>query len=276
MDKRLKYAGGEIEISSDEINRMPESNQGAIFGINKGLTATGQDMIASGVFAIINAGVDAVVQEGFVVLDGETLKVDAQTVLRTEGTDIYQFQKVTTYPSDGVRNFRDNTSHNVYEKNRAVVVNVAAITTLSVIGDTLIDKLKELIRIQSDWNQANAAEPDYIKNKPNVLNVLLQGKVDGIEVGSGGAVGAVSGGITSVTLLNAEPSELRIRIAFASIGTTDYHPLLTLESKSADWDLDNDVFCMVKTKTATTLEILFREDAGNVQDLTLLVSIIPF
>lgn len=274
MDKRLKFAGGEIELSSDELNLMPESNQEAINGINKGLTATGQDMIASGVFAVISAGVQAVVQEGYVVLNGETLKVDAQTVPSTIG-DLYQFEKVTTNPTAGIRNFRDNTTHNVYEINRAVVVNVNAITTISIDGDTLIDKLKELIRIQSDWTQADDTQPDYIKNKPNTVALLLQGKVNGIDVGSG-TIPTVSGGFSTVTVLDSSGDDMRLRVNFPTIGTATYHPIVTLQSNSSDFDTDNDVKAMVKNLTASSFELLLKEDVGNGQDITAIVSIIPY
>lgn len=275
MDVRKIYPGGEIGISSDELNLMPNSNREGIHSLGNGI-GDGANMIFSGVNAVISTGVNCVVQEGFVYLNGEMLKVDAQTVPSTLG-NLYEFQKVTTNNDpDGERNFRDLTTHNVYEKNRAVVVNVASITTLSVDGNKVIDVLKGLIQVQSDWNEADSSDPAYIQNKPNVTAVLLQGKVNGIQVGSGSSVGSVEGDITGVIILNIEPSELRIRVTFSNIGTSDYHPIITLESKGVDWDLDNDVFCIVKNKTNTYFEILFRETVGNTQNLTALITVIPF
>lgn len=276
MDTRLELAGGEIEISSDEINLMPNSNREGLNSISDGISS-GSDMIISGVGAVIDPGVNVTVLDGFVFLNGEMLKVDAQVVLRTAGTDFYQFTKVTTNPAAGSRNFRDGSTKNVYEENRAVPTNVAAITGLSVSGNTMLDVMKSLIQIQSDWDQADTGAPDYINNKPNVLNVLLQGKVNGIEVGTGGGADSPGeGDITTVTLLNDESSEIRIRVNFASIGTTDYHPILTLESKDPDWDKDNDVFCMCKNLTATSFEVLFKEVESNIENLTLLITVLPF
>ena len=218
MDKRLKFAGGEIEISSDEVNLMPESNQEAIFGINKGLTATGQDMIASGVFAIISAGVSASTQGGYVVLNGETLKVDPHAVSQSVGTDLYQFEKVVTNPPDGERNFRDNSTHNVYQINRAVMVNVLAITTLSVVGDTLIDKLQQLIHVQSDWNQGNSSEPDFIKNKPALVQTLLKGECEfGNIAGSPTGLLSISGGLTSATKSTPTPNASVVVFVFPTL-----------------------------------------------------------
>lgn len=274
MDKRLKYLGGEIGISSDEINLMPESNQEGIVSLPEGLVE-GENVIVSGVNAVISAGSNVTVQDGFVFLDGEMLKVDAAIVDSTLG-DLYQFEKVSTVDSlEGERKFRDGTTKNIYEINRAVPVNVSSITGLSVEGDDILTKLKSKIRVQPDYTQADNTQPDYIKNKPAILNTLLQGKVNGINVGSGGSVGTVEGGITSATVLNSPSSDLRIRVNFSNIGTTVYHPIITLLSNSADWDQDNDVYCSVKNLTATSFEILFREDVDNNQDISTLITIIP-
>ena len=275
MNTRKLFPGGEIEITSNELNFMPEANREGLNGIPDGL-GEGVNMIVSGVDAIINAGSDVSVQDGFIFMNGEMLKVDAAVVPRTVGTDLYQFTKVTTEISpDGDRNFRDGTTHNVYEKNRAVPTNVAAITGLSVEGNTVIDVLKGLIQVQSDWTQADNSQPDFIKNKPLIINNLLQGKVNGIQVGTGGTVGTVEGGVTSAVVLNDTSGDLRIRVNFANIGTTSYHPILTIQSNNANWDLDNDVFCMVKNMTATSFEVLFRETVGNTQDLSLIITVIP-
>ena len=269
MDKRLKFAGGEIEISSDEINRMPESNQSAIFGINNGLTETGQDMIASGVFAQIFAGQNASVQAGFVVLNGETLQVDPHAVAQSVGTDLYQFEKVTTYPIAGARDFRDNSTHNVYEQNRAVAVNVLAITTLSIVGDTLIDKLKELIRIQSDWNQNDSQEPDYIQNKPAVMNSLMKGEcVFGDIAGAPTGALTVSGDLISATKATPTGNASTVVFVFPDVGSSDYTVSLNWlrQSQTADmkgWMIDN--------QTATSLTIRVEEEGNNVQDFNLRV-----
>lgn len=276
MNNRKLFPGGEIEISSDELNLMPDANREGMDGISDGLGES-VDYIMSGVGAIINAGVDVSVSDGFVFLDGELIKVDAQVVPRTVGTDLYEFQKVSTFPDvNGLRNFRDGSTNNVYEHIRAIPVNVAAIVSLDVTGSNLSDILKSIIQVQSDVNQADNTQPDFIKNFPNVIDVLMQGKVTGIQVGTGGGATAFSGDITGIVDLNVEPSELRIRVTFPSIGTTDYHPILTLKSDDPDWDKDNDVFCMVKNLTATTFEVLFKEVESLTQNLSLLITVIPF
>jgi hypothetical protein len=275
MDIRKELPGGEIGISSNEINLMPNSNRGGIHAINDGL-GEGVDYIISGVNAVISAGVNVTLQDGYVFLNGETLKVDAQVVPRTVSTDLYQFLKVTTNPSAGIRNFRDSTTQNVYEENRAIAVNVASITDLAVNGDTMQDVLKTAIQVQTDWDQADNSQPDYLKNKPAILNVLLQGGVNGIDVGGAG-FGSIFGGVTGVSVVENFGSDYRIRVNFNSLGTSNYHPLITLQSNLVDWNADNDVFCMVKSLTPTSFDVLFRElSSGVVQDLTLMISVIPF
>lgn len=276
MDTRKNFDGGEIEITNDELDLMPNANRQGLFGINDGI-GDGSDMIISGVNAIINAGTDVSVSDGFIFLNGEMIKVDAQIVPRTVGTDLYQFAKVVTNNiAEWDRNYRDATTHNVLDKIRAIPTNVAVITGLSVVGNTMLDVMKSLIQIQSDWNQADNTEPDFIKNKPSVVDLLLQGSLDGIDVGGAGAIGSVGGGITSASILNSANDDTRIRVNFSSIGTSNYHPIITLLSEDPNWDLDNDVYCMVRNLTPTSFEVLFKEEASNPQDLKLLISVIPF
>ena len=275
MDTRKNFDGGEIGITNDEIDLMPKSNREGLNGINEGI-GSGANMIISGVGAVIDPGVDVTVSDGFVFLNGEMLKVDAQVIPRTAGTDLYQFEKVVTNNiAEWDRDYRDATTHNVYEKNRAVPTNVAAITGLSVVGDTMTDVLKGLIQVQTDWDQLDNGQPDYLKNKPTIVTLLLQGKVNDVTVG-GAMTPTVEGGFSSVSVLNSSGDDSRIRVTFPSIGTSDYHPLVTIESKAANWDDDNDVYCQVKNLTNTTFEILLKEQSTASQDLTLLVTILPF
>ncbi|MEK0369739.1 MAG: hypothetical protein QQN55_01090 [Nitrosopumilus sp.] len=268
MDTRLKFAGGEIEISSDELNLMPESNRSAIHAINEGLSAN-QDMILSGVNAVIVPGVDVTINEGYVFLDGETLKVDAQVVVKTEASDLYQFEKVTTFPSEGERNFRDATTHDIYEIKRAVVVNVGALTSFSVDGDTVIDVLKELIQIQSDWTQADNTQPDYIKNKDFFIKKLMKGTVDfgDINGGSSGAV-AVTGDILTATKSNLGSSRSSLAITFPTVGTSSYTAMLNIVDIGSSGSTDVKGWVII-ARTATGMTIELSEESGNTQDFIL-------
>jgi len=276
MDKRKLLPGGEIGISSNEINLMPQANRDGMFGINDGIV-DGADMIISGVDAIINAGSDVSVSDGFVFLNGEMLKVDAQVVSRTVGTDLYQFTKVTTsVDPNGERNFRDSTTGNVYENNRAVPTNVASITGLSVVGNTMLDVMKSLIRVQSDWNQADNAQPDYIKNKPNVIDILVQGKFDIGQIGFApvGTLYTVSGGITSAQKTIDGTSQEVISVSFPNVGTSSYQVLVELISLSSNHLNDNDTTFAVYNKTSTSFQFSIAGIGGN-EFIDVVITLIP-
>ena len=220
MDKRLNFPNGEVGITNDEIDLMPNANREGLHGINAGISQ-GADMIISGVNAVITAGTNCVVEDGFVFLNGEMLKVDAATIESTIA-DLYEFQKVTTNDDpEWDRSYRDLTTNNVYQKNRAVPVNVASISSLSVEGNTMTDVLKTLIQIQPDWTQADNTQPDYIKNKPTIINTLMVGTVSGLNVGGTGSI-TVDGDVTSAVLLSSSGSQTRLQVNFDSIGTTNY------------------------------------------------------
>lgn len=127
MDKKLTFTGGEPDLNIDDILRDPIANRAALFGLMLGLGVT-TDCLISGAAVTVNAGVNAQVTAGYVWLNGEILQVDAATVSETLGSDLWEFQKQTTYDSNGDKTFNDGTPRQTWEKNRAILVNVAAIT----------------------------------------------------------------------------------------------------------------------------------------------------
>jgi hypothetical protein len=276
MDKRKKFPGGEIEITNDEINLMPESNQEGLFAVNKGI-GNGANMIISGVGAVIDPGNDVTVLDGFVFLNGEMLKVDAQVVPKTVGADLYQFEKVVVNNlPEWDRNYRDATTHNIYEKNRAVPVNVLAITTISVVGDTMLDVMKGLIQVQSDFDQADNTKPDYIKNQPNVISLLLQGKFDIGQVGFApvSTLYPVQGGITSAQKTIDGVGQEVISVSFPSLGTANYHVLVTAQSAGVNPLDDNDVSFVVYNKQTTSFQFSISGQGAN-EFVDIVISIIP-
>lgn len=56
-------------------------------------------------------------------------------------------------------------------------------------------------------------------------------------------------------------------ITFANIGTSNYYVTGALQSKSADFNADNDVFWQFKDPTSTSFKVLFREVSGIIQNL---------
>jgi hypothetical protein len=133
MDKKLTFAGGEPNINFDDILRDPIANRDALFGLMLGLGVT-TDCIISGAVVFADPGVSGEVTDGYVWLNGEILQVDADSTLETEGTDLWEFQKVVTYDSNGDKTFNDLTPRQTWQKNRAILVNVSAITGFDAVN----------------------------------------------------------------------------------------------------------------------------------------------
>lgn len=127
MNKKLIFAGGEPDISIDDLDRNPEADRLGLFGAIRAL-AGDNNAVVSGAVVTVTAGVSASVTAGYIWLDSELLQVDAQTVPETQTTDLWEFQKVVTYDAFGDKTFNDATPRQTWQKNRAVLVNVASIT----------------------------------------------------------------------------------------------------------------------------------------------------
>lgn len=79
----------------------------------------------------------------------------------------------------------------------------------------------------------------------------------------------------TVTVGNVEIDKI-ITVSFASIGTANYMVTGSLVSKSTNYSDDNDVFWMIREKTATSFKLCLREVTGETQNLDFDYVIIPF
>jgi hypothetical protein len=145
MDKKITFLGGEPDINIDDLLRDPIANRAALFGVALGLGGT-DNIILSGAEVTIDPGVDADVSAGYVWLGGEILQVDAATVLETQGSDLWEFQKVVTYDSAGDKTFNDATPRQTWQKNRAVLVNVATVTGMNALSAAKLDNLQSRVK----------------------------------------------------------------------------------------------------------------------------------
>lgn len=219
MDIINKFTGG-TRLYADDFLVMPNSHRGAIVGIGDAL-GNGADYIINGVNAVITPGVEAFVQEGHVFLNGEVLKVDSQTVPRTAGTDLYEFQKQTTYPAEFSAQYLDGSTHNIKQSDRAIVVNVASISTLSITGDTsLASSTKSGI--------ITASQFDDIETIGDRLEVLQEGSIYNIEVGvtPTGTTYSVSGDFISAVKTTSLSNETYLEININPINVP-YYPIIT-------------------------------------------------
>lgn len=79
----------------------------------------------------------------------------------------------------------------------------------------------------------------------------------------------------TVTVGNVEIDKI-ITVSFASLGTANYMVNGSLVSKSTNYSEDNDVFWMIREKTATSFKLCLREVTGETQNLDFDYVIIPF
>lgn len=155
MNKKLIFEGGEPDINFDDILRDPIANKAALTAIVRGLASS------SGPFSIYNASVyvangdNAEAEAGYVMISGEILQVDAHETARTVGTDVYEYQKVTTFDTRGDKTFNDSSSQQTWAKYRAVLVNVASSSNpadeLSTLR-SLVSPLRTKVVGIGDWN----------------------------------------------------------------------------------------------------------------------------
>ncbi len=280
MDLIRLFTGGEIEITTDEIHHMSQQQRLALFGMMIGLTDT-TDCIISGVNAVISAGVNVTVQAGFVFLDGELLQVDAAVIPKDGGVvgDNYRFEKVSADGSspEWDRNYRDLSTHNILEVNRAVPVNVTTVgpSDLNVVTGA---SLLSIIRVQSDWNEADANSPAFILNKPTPIFSLGSGRVNVGDIG-GVAQGqpiTVTGDFTSAIVTTLNGTDVLYTVTIPSVGSVDYMPIITPVGQSADFNFDNDVIFGARALNATTFQIMARDLGATVQNMYLIVNLIPY
>jgi hypothetical protein len=106
MDKKLTFTGGEPTINFDDILRTPNATRD---GLIAAFRAYGDNYIIQGVTGATS------ITAGYVMLDGEIIKVDAHTKSSTH------FAKITTYESGGDKTFNNALARQTWQKNRATI-----------------------------------------------------------------------------------------------------------------------------------------------------------
>lgn len=168
MNKKLTFTGGEPDITIDNLQYDPIANRAALFGFTKAF-AGDDSVIVSGAVVTVIAGVSASVTAGYVFLNGEILQVDAATVSETLGSDLWEFQKVVTYDAAGDKTFNDAIPRQTYQKNRAVLVNVSAITGMDA------QEAREAAGIS--WMQLTSDEANYTLDMSNAYIGISPNKI---------------------------------------------------------------------------------------------------
>lgn len=136
MDKFKTIGLGGLPLVLDDLRwffgRLGSPNEGMYQAFNNLLRGFGDNLIVQGVVAS-GTTPNVAITEGWVILDGELIKVDAQTGIDTSTDN--KFVKVTTFDSRGNKTFQNATVEDTYEKNRAVVQGTTG--NLSFDGDAI-------------------------------------------------------------------------------------------------------------------------------------------
>jgi len=156
MNNKLTFAGGEPNMNENDFLRIQAANRLALHGLTKGLSS--ENFIVSGCVTTPN-GSNIDITEGYIFLDGELIKVDAQiNVPDTEGNGFYKYEKQTAFEAGGDKTYLDSTPRQTWEKNRGVAVSVAAIG-----ADLSVKNGKRFTDIVNgdDWTPVTIAGTDW-------------------------------------------------------------------------------------------------------------------
>ena len=148
-NRKLWFTGGEPDVNIDDLQRNVDAvfrGFDAMFGaFNIG---TNLNYIIVGCDLVIDPGVDATVTEGYIWLNGEILRVDAQ-VTAYVSSDQYYYEKDTTYDAAGDKTYNDLVARQTWQINRGKLINGTGAplpaNVLDAEGFTMPDKIKQII-----------------------------------------------------------------------------------------------------------------------------------
>ena len=148
-NRKIWFTGGEPDVNIDDLQRNVDAvfrGFDAMFGaFNIG---TNLNYIIVGCDLVIDPGVDATVTEGYIWLNGEILRVDAQ-VAAYVSSDQYYYVKDVTYDPNGDKVYNDLVARETWQVNRGVLTNGTGAplpaNVLDAEGFTMPDKIKQII-----------------------------------------------------------------------------------------------------------------------------------
>jgi hypothetical protein len=148
-NRKLWFTGGEPDVNIDDLQRNVDAvfrSYDAMFGaFNIG---TNLNYIVVGCIPTILAGVSATVTDGYIWLNDEILRVDAQSTPFVS-SDQYYYEKDVTYDPAGDKVYNDAVPRETWQINRGVLVNGTGAplpsNVLDTQGFTMPDKIKQII-----------------------------------------------------------------------------------------------------------------------------------
>lgn len=160
MDKRQDFTGINPDIRLDQIQIDSTATRAALHKLMVSYAVgTNPNYIISGCIVSIG-GVTPnntwSLAEGFIFLNGEILRVDAQSGSFDSGTEFLAFSKQTTYDTKGYIVYVDGTPRNTWQVNRGIITvkgSVLATELDAINGDHIDDKLRIYIGDSSTTNK---------------------------------------------------------------------------------------------------------------------------
>jgi hypothetical protein len=148
-NRKLWFQGGEPDVNIDDLQRNVDAvfrSYDAMFGaFNIGANL---NYIVVGCELTIDPGVDATITAGYIWLNGEILRVDAQ-VAAYVSSDQYYYEKDVTYDAGGDKVYNDAVPRQTWQINRGVLTNGTGAplpdNVLDSQGFTMPDKIKQII-----------------------------------------------------------------------------------------------------------------------------------
>ncbi len=215
----------------------------------------------AGNFSIISGCdvVGATAANGVVFINGEVLPFVGGTVTTNvkivEAITPLEFEDLNTRDVIYKRHATFGTAAVVYPwadfKRPIPTKDLAALFTgIADQFNVIITKLNTIqvgaqVQQPTDWNAITGVT--RLLNKPDLSNPFLYKGTFSV------------GEITS--------ADLKMDIIIPDVGTASYIVVGSLVSTGLNWNDDNDVIWVVKTKTSTGFSLLLREVSGNVQSL---------
>lgn len=146
------------------LGQIVVGNQGIYAALNNLLRGFGDDFIVQGCTL---GGVSGAytLTEGWIMLGGELLKVDAQAAFNEAINS--KFIKVTTYDSAGDKQMRNGATAQTYQVNRGVISGTSG--NLAYNGDTLEDLIVPSFLLTDLI--PNPGTPSVIKIKKKILKI---------------------------------------------------------------------------------------------------------
>lgn len=138
MDRLKTTDNGGFPLRLDDFRWMlgQASNHGIYEALNNMLRGFGDNFVVQGC-TVSGTSPNVAITEGWIMLSGELLKVDAQSSINT--TTDNTFVKQTTFDAAGNKTFQDLSTNDTYQKDRGVVSGTGG--TLAHDGVSLNDLL---------------------------------------------------------------------------------------------------------------------------------------